>query len=457
MKWGLISFIFCLQLQFFIQCKSNLDQNQKFDKDNDSSYQLQHNSKILYINNTKKGLDIAKKYFNMNWPWKRQHYGLLSEYLKLRNAKLLVFDSVFWGKSPYKPKLMRDKKGYLQIIEGDDDKITAQYFKENNVLIGYVFSMGLKELNISSKRKATEFYSKYKKRGVNFFKNFFKEKNIIIPDNPSRKDIITLLEKYLEKKFRNKYKKEKINLNYDFKSKSLYVNDLSKGLIPRYLNFKMSYHDYNEVSKYFASTNLIMDKDGIIRSQPLLIQFHKWYFPSLSFASYLEYINFDKNKEVITVKDQSIVVRDAIIPLNNNGTFKLIFKGKQYEYYDNLSMIYFLTLIDKCKSLLFYHNNRLLSRNLKLKDLYNDLTLYQNTLKNLANKELQKKLSLTKEELKLFYADFQNKVILIGSELEIDAASNNGDIWESPIDDKTYGVHFHGTAIDNLIQKDYAK
>lgn len=89
------------------------------------------------------------------------------------------------------------------------------------------------------------------------------------------------------------------------------------------------YTEHNEM----GVANVVLDKDSVVRRNQPIFKLVKgedtYYMPSLAFAGFLKYMGEDGK---ITVKDNKIIYKGMVIPIDKNGETNISWHGRGHNY-----------------------------------------------------------------------------------------------------------------------------
>ncbi len=460
--------------------------------------------KVVYVMTSQRSLNEMNdpKTYNMGYPWRRAIYTKVINYLNLADAKVIAFDALYSERSAYR----RD--------DDHDDEIYSQSLKENkNVVIGFEFGTSIQKfegkvqkiMNKLSKNPVPK-----EKIGVKFFKRDLlnklpnklekdfilsiyrrddKKKIYILKDNITSEEqskIANILKslnyRYLQKvaafftgkkedHFKGLQKKDILfKIEKAYRKKELdKLRKKSKALDERFaIPLKNPDHD-NRLQKYYhaqlpikiymntvysiASLSSHIDKeDNTIRRTPLLTNFFGNYYPSLSMSVLKIYLK----AENLILKGNQLYLKDKIIPLDQNGFFRLKYYGTNdvYEDYYDIDLIRLYDQINKA-----YKKYK----GLKDVPLIQYKELFQGTKDIKGSEVIEKMLGVLKVKAPKVYESFpkklvkkvapekfRGKIILYGA-----IAAGLKDLRPTPFLETEAGVHVHATVIDNVLNNDY--
>ncbi len=433
------------------------------------------NSTILYALITQNSINNAEKYFDMGWPWRRKSYGDMINFFSKSGAKAIAFDFVFSEKSVYQTSFQPieiTKKNQIKDIQSVYKNIYEDYnkrkklFEEDNDDKYFADSAHKFNINVMGFTFATH------------IKSPSDDLNVIINKLPVER-IKVLAKKYKIPVPKKGFNKKQIvsqiidNILNDENIRPYALNiDVSKSTIqfPRYKKVTSPYKEYLGKVKYIGAVNALSDSDGPYRRTPLIIEFNNRYYPMLSLASYLEFINYKPNEKLKVIGNQ-LYIRDNLkpIPLDDHGQLRIKYYGgakdRPSSYDDIFSVIDVITLKEKADSLFDEYKKTFTDTNpLNLnhsKELYQDIHKYTATL-NLIKSKLEDKSKkvfekkYTMEDRNSRYqkvamnSNINNKVVMICS-----IAPALLDLRPNPFQQDDPGAHIHVSAIDNLINQDY--
>ncbi len=424
-----------------------------------------NNSLILYAIITQRSLTNADRLLDMGYPWPRRKYGEITEFLSQNGAKVFPFDFIYSEKSIYrhiKPPddvSFRDAMGEARKDYSSDAIISFTFGKPeekafNNFIRGKVFRKGFEKF----KKKLSDL-------GLKELHEVARILGLSVKQQTSKPGLIRrMFEAYYEKRLkRNSLKLEP----YEIKL----VPDRPTVHLPHFFKVTPLYKTYLEDKKkvhYIASVNALEDEDGLFRRTPLLIEYHHKYYPSLAFASYLAYIDFDPSKERIILRGNHLIVRDGRkderkIPLDQEGKLRIKYYGwanKADSSYDDINLIDIITFVNKTEKLYNLYRQVLVKQKAKVpekkafkKSVYQNYEKYQEIVKKVEGtlgEEKAKGLKLSSREEKVVQADFKGKIVMMAT-----IAPALLDIRRTPFLENEAGAHLHVSALDNMIQGDF--
>ncbi len=93
--------------------------------------------------------------------------------------------------------------------------------------------------------------------------------------------------------------------------------------------------DFSAGALALGHINLLADRDGVVRSEPLFIDYGNRVFPSLGLQLALKYLGYDL-KDVTAVGDRLVRIRNISIPLYDNYRMLISYSGnyKTYSFVD---------------------------------------------------------------------------------------------------------------------------
>ncbi len=488
-----------------------------------------NNSLILYAIISQRSLTYADRFLDMGYPWPRRKYGEITEFFSLNGAKVFSFDFIYSEKSIYRQVKPPDDDSFRDAMgqarkDYSSDAIISFTFGDleekafNNFIVKKVFKRGfrkfkkklsdlsLKELlkvaellglfipeqikivrfekeilkgitNEKNKHTILTYYSKDNNKKVYLLKKGLKAKeraaifDILIsikyikPQTSKPMLIRKMFKAYYEKRLkRNSLKLEPYEIQL--------VPDHPTVHLPHFFSVTPPYKTYLEDKKkvhYIASVNALKDGDGLFRRTPLLIEYHHKYYPSLAFASYLAYIDFDPAKEKIILRGSHLIVRDGEddkerkIPLDREGKLRIKYYGwgnKAGSSYDDINLIDIITFVNKTEKLYNLYRQVLVKQKAKVpeekafkKSVYQNYEKYQEIIKTVEGtlgKGKVKDVKLSGREAKVVQADFKGKIVMMAT-----IAPGLLDIRRTPFLETEAGAHIHVSALDNMIQGDF--
>ncbi len=421
-----------------------------------------NNSLILYAIVTQRSLTDADRKLNMGYPWPRKKYGEITEFFSLNGAKVFSFDFIYSEKSVYRHVKTPDDVSFRDAI-GE-----ARKNYSSDAIISFTFGK-------PEEKAFTAFLKRVFKKGFNKFKKKLSDLNLkelhevanLLKLSMKPQTSKSVLIRKMFKAFYENRLKDKTIKPYEIKLDPKHPTVQ----LPHFFKVTPPYKTYLEDKKkvhYIASVNALEDEDGLFRRTPLLIEYHHKYYPSLAFASYLSYINFDPAKEKIILRGSYIVVRDGRkderkIPLDREGKLRIKYYGwgnKAGSSYDDINLIDIITFVNKTEKLYNLYRQVLVKRKAKVpekkafkKSVYQNYKKYQKIVKTIEGslgKEKVKGLKLFWREKKVVQADFKGKIVMMAT-----IAPSLLDIRRTPFLEKEAGAHIHVSAIDNMIQGDF--
>ncbi len=220
---------------------------------------------IVYAMTSQRCLNEGEKYYNMGWPWKRESYAKITNYLYKSGAKLVVYDSIYTERSRYtytweknkeftkllkkitnniqNPKTVKNlktlTKTYINNYMGknDDNTFAKTMTNTNNVILGVMFNTSKNDIMTDVQRKINEFDKKYSTKKLRAMLSK-RNKNVDL-STKDRAYLIQMVKQIFLTNFENLYKRKTLPLIQKF---ALSIKKLSdKNLIPNYYNASPSY------------------------------------------------------------------------------------------------------------------------------------------------------------------------------------------------------------------------
>ncbi len=347
-------------------------------------------------------LKMVDKFYKMGWPWRRKMYGKLAEFTRICGAKSTIFDFHFTERSVFK---VSQNRPYRAV---DDDSFFAKRIKSNGKVI----------LSYQKRTRAD------KSKNLKWDKLFFRKSIEVI-----KKDNSIKINSYL----------------------GIY------GPILPLLN----------ASAGVGCVNTFLEEDGFARGVKLLFSYQGKYYPGLSLATYMQVKGLNK----IILENSTIKVGKIAIPVDDSGYYRIKFYGDNNVYYD-FDLLYMFLALDKIKRHYALYQKLIPGKDrYSVEDICQDKAKYSAMLKLLnakrgklsprgkkvqpltipvvGLKRWKKDGKIIKREL-LYPWTVTGKAIFVGS-----IASGLQDIWPSPLNRHETGVHFHATAFDNMLQRDF--
>ncbi len=406
--------------------------------------------KVVYVLTSQRSLNEMDdpKTYNMGYPWRRAIYAKLVNYLNLAGAKVIAFDAFYSERTAYR----RD--------DDKDDEIFSKSLMENkNVIIGFEFGKtpsGFEvfinnEFNKEIKKLSALSIDKLRDKAVEFTK---KRKKYFI--NLDKDSIYFQMKKTFRKKYMDLYKKRSQSLHNTKFSIPVKIVDGDNRLEIKYQS-KLPIDMYVKTANSIASLSAHLDDDNTIRRTSLLTNYFGKYYPSLSMAVLKLYFQVENMK----LKGNKLYTKDRIIPLDQNGFFRLKYYGDNnvYEDYYDIDII---KLYDKIN--LAYKKYKTLKDVplIQYKELFQGKGI-EGSKEIKGSEVIEKMLGVLKVKAPKVYKSFpkrlvkkvapekfQGKIILYGA-----IATALRDLRPTPFLKTEAGVHIHATVIDNVLNNDF--
>ncbi|MDH5681118.1 MAG: CHASE2 domain-containing protein [Spirochaetota bacterium] len=418
-----------------------------------------NNSLIIYGIISGKSLTIAQKEYGMGWPWRRKYYGKIVDFFSKVGVKVSIYDFNYSETSAYYAG--EEPDSYGNYFKEDDDKYFSTAAQNSgNTIIGYLFDKKIKSPHDDYRVQLG--YEKLKALKKKAKKNKLPLKEGLEGNKLKEYLVEALANKYYRREGRAAIEQYAIEV------------DTSKASVqfPKYGNVVMPYKEYVGKVPGIASVNALIDAEGPVRRTGVLYEYNKRFYPSLSFASFLMYIGFDRTKEKLQLDGNYLIVRDKTrIPLDKNGYVRIKYYGwanKSGGSYDDMySLINVATFYEKAKSLFHRYTETVGIPNKlnisKEEDLFQNWDKYQATMAEMLNilskgtdkaqlNDFKKRHNLSKYEKQVINARLRGKLVMLAS-----TAPSLLDLRPTPFLEKEAGAQIHVSVLDNMLQNDFLK
>ncbi|MDH4127983.1 MAG: CHASE2 domain-containing protein [Spirochaetota bacterium] len=432
------------------------------------SYAPGKNSLVVYAIISTGSLKLAESLYDMGWPWRRETYGKIVNFLDKSGASVFIFDFIYSEKSVYRSKpieksnfptiyneIQKIDKTINKIYRDDDDDNHFSKFisntKKGSTIFG--FDVGSPESKI---------YKIYHNKPYKKIEEEAKKNKIPTDKGYNKKQLIKMI---LKAKYIKKYIKEIESYALPLNTREFEKN--SSISLEHYYSVNPPFKEYLKKVKYIASIIATQDFDGLYRRLPLVWKYNNKYYPTLSFASYLAYkenrgekivkLKMEGNKLITYINKNDKLIIDRKIPLDNEGNLRLKYYGwanKDGSEYFDINMISIYTLQDKISKLYAAYNKA------GIKPIYEDdrelcqnISKYYemlNTIKDKIDEKTFNSFKLGGAEKKIINADLEGKLIMFAT-----IAPGLLDLRPTPFLEKEAGAHLHISSLDNILQNDF--
>ncbi len=368
--------------------------------------------KIVFAMLSQRCLNEARDRYDMVWPWKRESYGKIFDFLKQSGARLIVFTHHLSERSVYQNPDGEKSQGYTE----DDQYLSKSMREAGNVLLPMVFSKDHDFLIEKGVKESAQFTGH--------------------PKRSSDKETQEAISSYIQSLKKHEKKLQSFALSLK----------PSNDFFTKYYEAHPPIDQLMEQALALGTANVTIDQDNTYRRIPLVSRYFARYYPSLGLATAVKYLNTSQ----IDFKDHSLHLKDRIIPLDQKGNLRLKFYGTNDVYKDSY-WVDILRLND--------HIHRLYKKYKSVKGLpkinYSDLYKHFRYIKRLRAILKPHDPLLIKELPDAFFKWtnpelFKDKIVILGS-----IVPGHFDHRPTPFNPKEAGVHLYATLIDNIINNDF--